>query len=133
MRHPRVIVVAFLLAILVAGAAHAATFKPTGELEIPADRSCGTPIPSLQMMTSVEKQLELVRGRLQTLAVGGQIKVAFHVIYSGSEGNMPLSQINAQIAELNKAYSGFYGGANTGYTFVLATRRSRATRTTGSA
>jgi len=52
--------------------------------------------------------------------VGGQIKVAWHVIYSGSTGNIPQSQIDAQIAELNKAYSGFYGGVNTGYTFVLA-------------
>jgi hypothetical protein len=32
--------------------------------------------------------------------VGGQIKVAFHVIYSGSEGNIPQSQIDAQIGGL---------------------------------
>src|SRR5262249_57685867 len=54
------------------------------------------------------------------LAVGGQIQVAWHVIYDGAEGNIPQSQIDAQIEELNKAYAGFYGGVNTGYTFVLA-------------
>lgn len=44
----------------------------------------------------------------------GVIKVAFHVIYSGSTGNIPQSQIDAQIAYMNSRYSG------TGFSFVLA-------------
>ncbi len=85
-------------------------------------RACATVTPGIDKLNAVESALQAYNKahRLDALAVGGQIKVAFHVIYSGSEGNIPQSQIDAQIAELNKAYSGFYGGANTGYTFVLA-------------
>jgi pregnancy-associated plasma protein-A len=83
-------------------------------------RSCATPEPTRHDMEQVGLALRRHADEFGTLAVGGQIKVAFHVIYSGSNGNIPQSQIDAQIAELNKAYSGFYGGANTGYTFVLA-------------
>jgi Pregnancy-associated plasma protein-A len=88
------------------------------------DRACGTTDLSQVEMDAVQAQLQsyiksMGRG-LEMLAVGGQIKVAWHVIYNGSTGNIPQSQIDASIAELNKAYSGFYGGVNTGYTFVLA-------------
>ena len=85
-------------------------------------RACATVTPGATQMNAVESALQAYNKahRLDALAVGGQIKVAFHVIYSGTEGNIPQSQIDAQIAELNKAYSGFYGGVNTGYTFVLA-------------
>ena len=48
-----------------------------------------------------------------------QIPVAFHVIYSGSTGNVSSSQINAQINVLNSAY------ASAGYSFYL----SKVTRT----
>jgi hypothetical protein len=90
-----------------------------------AGRNCGTPIPTEQEQFDVrDATARFMRMRqadpFAAQAVGGQIKVAFHVVYSGSEGNIPQSQIDAQIAELNKAYSGFYGGVNTGYTFVLA-------------
>jgi hypothetical protein len=47
------------------------------------------------------------------------IPVAFHVIYSGSVGNVSSSQINAQINVLNNAY------ASAGYSFYL----SKVTRT----
>jgi len=83
-------------------------------------RACGTQDLSAAELGATESALKAFRLQMGALAVGGQIKVAFHVIYSGSTGNIPQSQIDAQIAELNKAYSGFYGGANTGYTFVLA-------------
>lgn len=81
---------------------------------------CATATPSATEMEQVAAYLKAHRSELSTLAVGGQIKVAWHVIYYGSNGNIPQSQIDAQIAELNKAYGGFYGGVNTGYTFVLA-------------
>jgi hypothetical protein len=55
-----------------------------------------------------------------TTAVGGNIKIAWHVIYDGATGNVPQSTIDAQMAVLNDAYAGVPGGANTGYTFTLA-------------
>lgn len=51
---------------------------------------------------------------------GGNIKIAWHVIYDGTTGNVPQATIDAQIAVLNSAYAGVPGGANTGYTFSLA-------------
>ena len=61
------------------------------------------------------------------LAAGGRIPVYFHVIYSGSEGNVPESQLDAQIQVLNYNYAGkdyngvpISGAARTGYTFVKA-------------
>ncbi len=66
------------------------------------------------------------------VAAGGQIPVHFHVIYKSSrrgatEGNVPESELDAQIAVLNNTYAGKYydgspvsGAANTGYTFFKA-------------
>jgi len=61
------------------------------------------------------------------VAAGGVIPVHFHVIYSGSTGNIPQSQIDAQILVLNRNYAGqdyngtpVPGARNTGYTFTLA-------------
>jgi hypothetical protein len=51
------------------------------------------------------------------------IPVAFHVITRGStynDGNIPLSQIQAQIEVLNDSYSGRTGGAKTPFKFTLA-------------
>ncbi len=45
---------------------------------------------------------------------GGTIQVYFHVIYSGTTGNVPQSQIDAQIGVLNADYAG------TGWSFQLA-------------
>ncbi len=79
-------------------------------------RTCGTPTPTSEEMQSVQSQVDRwLRTYGQTNAVGGQIKVAFHVIYGrNNEGNIPQSQVTAQIATLNSTYAG------TGYTFVLA-------------
>jgi hypothetical protein len=59
------------------------------------------------------------------VAAGGVIPVNFHVIYNGSEGNVPESQLDAQILVLNRNYAGLDyngnpvpGAKNTGYTFV---------------
>jgi len=61
------------------------------------------------------------------IVAGGQIPVYFHVIYSGSEGNVPESQLDAQIQVLNRNYAGkdyngvtVPGAAATGYTFTKA-------------
>ena len=51
------------------------------------------------------------------------VQVWFHVINRGSgisNGDIPQSQINAQIQVLNDAYSGVTGGTNTPFRFVLA-------------
>ena len=51
------------------------------------------------------------------------IPVAFHVITRGdtyNDGNIPLSQIQAQIDVLNASYSGATGGAKTPFRFRLA-------------
>jgi hypothetical protein len=51
------------------------------------------------------------------------IPVAFHVITRGdayTDGNIPLSQINAQIDVLNQSYGGATGGAKTPFKFTLA-------------
>ncbi len=62
------------------------------------------------------------------IAAGGVITVNFHVIYSGSTGNLSDAALNAQIAVLNNTYAGkdyngnpVSGAANTGYTFVRGT------------
>lgn len=81
---------------------------------------CATTEPTSEEQSQTAAALKAFLLQNGINAVGGQIKVAWHVIYSGSTGNIPQSQIDASIAELNKAYSGFYGGVNTGYTFVLA-------------
>jgi len=77
------------------------------------------------------------------IAAGGVIPVNFHVIYSGSTGNVPESQLDAQIAVLNSTFAGrgYNNGAqtgdNTGFTFYKASvtrtnSRSWFTMTPGS-
>ena len=85
-------------------------------------RACGTVEPTPEAAAALFQSIESYRKShpFETMAVGGQIKIAWHVIYSGTTGNIPQSQIDAQIAYMNKAYSGQLGGVNTGYTFVLA-------------
>ena len=48
------------------------------------------------------------------------VPVYFHVISDGSTGNVSNSAINDQIDVMNLAFRGFYGGANTGFSFSLA-------------
>ena len=107
----------FLAALL---AAPALAAKPDSQGAV-LERNCATPQPTAQEMENVRIAVdEYLRNNTVSAAGGGEIKVAFHVIYSGTEGNLTDAQIAAQITELNRAYSGFYGGVNTGYTFVLA-------------
>jgi hypothetical protein len=81
-----------------------------------AARTCGTPTPSTAELEAVQAQVDRwLRMNPQVQAVGGQIKVAFHVISGrNNEGNVSDAQIAAQIATLNSTYQG------TGYSFVLA-------------
>jgi hypothetical protein len=123
---PRLTVLASLIAVTLMMAVSASgAFAGRGPFGVnpklfETGRNCATPEPSAAEIEAVGMALRRQVEEFGAAAVGGQIKVAFHVIYSGSTGNIPQSQIDAQIAELNKAYAGFYGGVNTGYTFVLA-------------
>ena len=117
---------AVLLAALLGGPAHAAPPLPQAAT---FGRACATPEPTPQEMEAVRAAIEQWRQTNAVTSTGGQIKVAFHVIYNGSEGNVTDAQIAAQITEMNRAYSGYYGGYNTGYTFVLASvDRTKSTK-----
>lgn len=87
------------------------TPRPTA----PLVRNCGAPEPTAAEMERVGAALR--RHILENAVLAtGNIKVAFHVIYDPTtgEGNIPQSQIDAQIAKLNSDYAG------TGFTFTLA-------------
>ncbi|MCC6349618.1 MAG: T9SS type A sorting domain-containing protein [Candidatus Eisenbacteria bacterium] len=76
-------------------------------------RNCATPEPTVFETEAVQAALRryIEDGRA---GATGQIKIAWHVIYNGSTGNIPQSQIDAQIAYMNARYAG------TGFSFVLA-------------
>jgi len=48
------------------------------------------------------------------------VPVYIHVIHNGTTGNVSAAAINEQMAVLNLAFSGFYGGANSKISFTLA-------------
>ena len=107
---------ALLLSTVTIATAQTSLERAITEDETFAGRTCGTPVPTLDETEAVRVQVDRwLRMNPQMQAVGGQIKVAFHVISGRSnEGNVPDSQIASQIAVLNSTYQG------TGYTFVLA-------------
>ncbi|HEX7078566.1 MAG TPA: M43 family zinc metalloprotease [Candidatus Eisenbacteria bacterium] len=89
---------------------------------------CGTEARGRIVATPDQAQIDrwINDNRIQA---GGVIRVNFHVIYTSrrgtTEGNVPESQLDAQIAVLNNNYAGkdyngnpVSGAANTGYTFV---------------
>jgi len=105
---------------------------------IAAGARCATPELSAREMLKIDQNLaafDFVRG-----AAGGVIDrpagsvtvdVWFHIINKGSgisNGDIPQSQIDAQMSVLNGAYSGATGGTDTPFRFVLA----GVTRTTNS-
>ena len=78
-------------------------------------RACATPEPDAAEAAALQASVSSWLKQNHTFA-GGQIKVAFHVIYNptSGEGNIPDSQIAAQIQTLNNEYSSM------GFSFVLA-------------
>ncbi|MFC5180345.1 zinc metalloprotease [Actinomadura harenae] len=48
-----------------------------------------------------------------------RIPVYFHVLHNGSTGDISAALVRKQIAALNAAYGGRYGGADTGFSFEL--------------
>jgi hypothetical protein len=82
---------------------------------------CGAPEVSREVQEGVQEQVaNWISRNGAASALGGNIKIAWHVIYDGAKGNIPQSQIDEQISVLNSAFAGVPGGANTGYTFSLA-------------
>jgi hypothetical protein len=78
-------------------------------------RGCGTATPTLEEGAALQSAVNAYLKQPYHTFAGGQIKVAFHVIYStNGEGNLTQSQIDAQIAVLNRAYR------QMGFSFVLA-------------
>ena len=78
-----------------------------------AGRQCATPEPTTFEAEALQSALRRYIEEGQAGATG-QIKIAWHVISNGSTGNIPQSQIDAQIAYMNSRYAG------TGFSFVLA-------------
>ena len=98
-----------------AGAQDRAAADPVGRLSDPGPsvRSCGTPKPEPAELARVGTALRHFTAERGTASIGGTIRVAFHVITSGRQGDVSDAQIAEQIAELNRNYEG------TGYRFVL--------------
>ena len=83
-------------------------------------RRCAVPNPTLSEVVETVRIVEAVKrrqpGGASLLAAAGEvtIPVAFHVITRGTEGDVPLAWIEAQIDTLNAGF------AASGYRFVLA-------------
>ncbi|MEO5988646.1 MAG: M43 family zinc metalloprotease [Candidatus Eisenbacteria bacterium] len=111
------VAITFVLALTVAGAAFAQKHAPFGDADKVAPAQilarCSTPDLPKSHMDAIEMSLRRYVDELGVQATGS-IKIAWHVIYSGAEGNIPQSQIDAQIAYMNSRYAG------TGFTFSLA-------------
>lgn len=95
-----------------------------GQLELPDSAAvvqgrCGTHKPSPGEMAAVDEQIRAVRQALTTTPPT-TIPVYWHVITSGSTGNLSMSTINTSIDVLNASFSGNTGGAATRFSFALA-------------
>jgi hypothetical protein len=91
---------------------------------IKSGRRCATHM-SADMIDIVESHFDMLReaNASKTLATGGTIPVYFHVIYSGSTGNVSDALIAEQISVLNSAFSG------TGWSFnLVSTDRTNNSR-----
>jgi hypothetical protein len=102
-------------------------------------RGCGTHQPDEAEAEAIEAftaQLSemLARSGDQRFQPGAEattvnVQVWFHVIYSGSQGNVSDTMLANQLKVLNDSYSGLTGGYNTKYRFVHAgtTRTNNST------
>ena len=101
--------------LLVSTVAHAQVARKATEDLASGGRGCATPVPTSEEAAALQSAVSAwLKHPNQTFA-GGQIKVAFHVIYNtNGEGNVPQSQLDAQITRLNREYR------QMGFSFVLA-------------
>jgi hypothetical protein len=105
------------------GTSHAQVALKTTEDVSGGGRNCGTPIPTTEEGAALESTVNAWLKQPNHTFAGGQIKVAFHVIYNtNGVGNIPQSQIDAQIATLNREYSSM------GFSFVLSSVDRTASR-----
>jgi hypothetical protein len=119
--------VASALAIVSCGGNDSGVANDQGEGTPSTSKRCGTVTPDPETLMRIEAEVAATPTRGLT---GASIPVYVHVVSKDTTvngGNVPDSQITAQIAVLNKAYAGqdlgpnnSGGGSNTGYTFTLA-------------
>jgi hypothetical protein len=87
------------------------------EAFIESGARCATRMPESIRQSQIEQEVKAWVAshpdQVQSQATKA-IPVAFHVIYSGSTGNVPESQLQSQISVLNAAY------ASSGYSFYIA-------------
>lgn len=79
-------------------------------------RTCATPEPTIQQVEASVQIVERMRARA-ALRISNEpvtIPVAFHILTDGGEGDVPDSQIEAQVDTLNSAFR------DMGYRFALA-------------
>jgi hypothetical protein len=88
---------------------------------------CGTPVLEEREMTRIEREVGERFGSLGVSAFSAAgsvgIPVYFHVINKGAgiaNGDIPDSQVNAQLDVLNDAYAGLTGGVPTPFYFYIA-------------
>lgn len=106
--------------IVFSSALPAAPNDPYGDARV-GGLPCATSDVSTEEQRAVQRGMEAwIAEHRDALAVGGHIRIAWHVIYSGATGNIPQSQIDATVTALNDAFAGLSGGTNTGFTFSLA-------------
>jgi hypothetical protein len=87
-------------------------------------RTCGAPSLTEDDVARIDQRIQFNKSQDQALAGTITIPVAFHVINKGAglaNGDVPDSQIQAQIDVLNQAFSGQTGsGPDTGFRFALS-------------
>lgn len=94
------------LSLLLAGSATASAASSwKASIPAPQVRRCGTPDPSRAEIRQCRHALEAARTDLAAVATRGTIPLAIHVLTCGSLGKVDDDAINAQVAELNRAYA----------------------------
>jgi hypothetical protein len=110
----RSILTAGVLAVALASSVSAASTAATPDRSgAPAFDRCGTLPPTREEAEAVQARIRSLRGLRARTDFRLTIPVAFHVITCKGAGDVPQSQIDAQIDELNRAYRG------TGFSFTL--------------
>jgi pregnancy-associated plasma protein-A len=110
----RFLLAAFLL--VVPFTANAATQAPTLDLTSGPGGiiRCASPVVSREEGDAVQAKIARGGGLKANPNFSVTIPIAFHVLTCNGQGNVPQSQIDAQVRELNSAYRG------TGFKFTLA-------------
>jgi hypothetical protein len=107
------------LGVLLGGAGcEPRTGSITRSLDVPADRSCGTAVPSDDEVNAADVAPDVGRDDGSPIV----IDVAFHVLNLGpgiENGDLTDDLVRGQIAVMNDVYGGRTGGAPTRFSFQL--------------